>query len=54
VAAPACQTPTGASSAPRRTTGYQLFLPLVMQREPQRLPLTIFASIGNTPHRVGL
>jgi hypothetical protein len=47
------QSSTGASSAPGRTTGYQVFLPLVMQRGPQPLPLTIFASLGgsNTPHR---
>jgi hypothetical protein len=30
-----------------------VFLPLVMQRGPQPLPLTIFASMGpsNTPYR---
>jgi len=52
-AAPASQPPTGASSTPGRTTGYQVFLPLVMQRGPQPLPLTIFASMGtsNAPYR---
>ncbi len=52
-AAPASQPSTGASSTPGLTAGYQVFLPLVMQRGPQPLPLTIFASLGasNTPHR---
>ena len=51
--APVTQPPTSASSTPGLTTGYQVFLPLVMQRGPQPLPLTIFASMGtsNTPYR---
>jgi hypothetical protein len=51
--APASQSPTGASSTPGLTTGFQVFLPLVMQRGPHPLPLTIFASMGpsNTPYR---
>lgn len=44
---------TGASPTPGLTTGYQVFLPLVMQRGPLPLPLTIFASMGtsNAPYR---
>jgi len=51
--APVTQPPTSASSTPGLTTGYQVFLPLVMQRGLQPLPLTLFASMGpsNTPHR---
>lgn len=52
-AAPASQPSTEASPRLQQATGYQVFLPLVMQRGPQPLPLTIFASLGasNTPHR---
>lgn len=51
--APASQPPVEASSIPGRASAYQVFLPLVMQRGPQPLPLTIFASMGtsNTPQR---
>lgn len=47
----ASQPSTEASSPLSQATTYQVFLPLVMQRVPQPLPLTIFASIGDTPHR---